>query len=74
MIQKYQLEIKNAYGIRKNKHLIERRRKFVKDDDDDVLKISDQDVELGSLDIHVIDKPIVKLDDSFLLNDVEILT
>ena len=36
MIQKYQLEIKNAYGIRKNKHLIERRRKFVKDDDDDV--------------------------------------
>ena len=36
MIQKYQLEIKNAYGIRKNKPLIERRRKFVKDDDDDV--------------------------------------
>ena len=50
------------------------QRKMDEDDDDDVLKISDQDVELGSLDIHVIDKPIVKLDDSFLLNDVEILT
>ena len=49
------------------------QRKMDEDDDDDVLKISDQDVELGSLDIHVIDKPEVKLDDSFLLNDVEIL-
>jgi hypothetical protein len=50
------------------------QRKMDEDDDDDVLKISDQDVELGSLDIHIIDKPTVKLDDSFLLNDVEILT
>jgi hypothetical protein len=51
----------------------EQRKMDEDDDDDDVLKISDQDVELGSLDIHVIDKPEVKLDDSFLLNDVEIL-
>jgi hypothetical protein len=51
----------------------EQRKMDEEDDDDDVLKISDQDVELGSLDIHVIDKPEVKLDDSFLLNDVEIL-
>jgi hypothetical protein len=50
------------------------QRKMDEDDDDDILKISDQDIELGSLDIHVIDKPEVKLDDSFLLNDVEILT
>jgi len=49
------------------------QRKIDEDDDEDVLKISDQDVELGSLDIHVIDKPEVKLDESFLLNDVEIL-
>jgi hypothetical protein len=52
----------------------EQRKKDEEDDDDDILKISDQDIELGSLDIHVIDKPEVKLDDSFLLNDVEILT
>jgi hypothetical protein len=51
----------------------EQRKMDEDDDDDDVLKISDQDVELGSLDIHVIDKPEVKLDESFLLNDVEIL-
>ena len=50
------------------------QRKMDEEDDDDILKISDQDIELGSLDIHVIDKPEVKLDDSFLLNDVEILT
>lgn len=52
----------------------EQRKIDEEEDDDDILKISDQDVELGSLDIHVIDKPEVKLDDSFLLNDVEILT
>ena len=52
----------------------EQRKKDEDDDDDDILKISDQDIELGSLDIHVIDKPEVKLDESFLLNDVEILT
>jgi hypothetical protein len=44
------------------------------EEDDEVLKISDQDVELGSLDVHIIGQPEVKLDDSFLLNDIEILT
>ena len=44
------------------------------EDDDEVLKISDDDVELGSLDVHIIGQPEVKLDDSFLLNDIEILT
>ena len=52
----------------------ERRKQDEADDDDDeVLKISDQDVELGSLDVHIIGQPEVKLDNSFLLNDVEIL-
>ena len=44
------------------------------DEDDEVLKISDDDIELGSLDVHIIGQPEVKLDDSFLLNDIEILT
>ena len=51
----------------------ERRKQDEADDDDEVLNISDQDVELGSLDVHIIGQPEVKLDNSFLLNDVEIL-
>jgi hypothetical protein len=50
------------------------QRKIDEEDDDEILKISDQDVELGSLDVHIIDQPEVKLDNSFLLNDIEILT
>lgn len=44
------------------------------EDDDDILKISDESVDLGSLDVHIIGQPEIKLDDSFLLNDVEILS
>jgi hypothetical protein len=50
------------------------QRKQDEDDDDEVLKISDQDIELGSLDVHIIGQPEVKLDTSLLLNDVEILS
>jgi hypothetical protein len=50
------------------------QRKQDEEDDDEVLKISDESVDLGSLDVHVIGQPEIKLDDSFLLNDVEILT
>ena len=50
------------------------QRKIDEEDDDEILKISDQDVELGSLDVHIIGQPEVKLDNSFLLNDIEILT
>jgi len=51
----------------------EQRKQEEEDDDDDILKISDESVDLGSLDVHVIGQPEIKLDDSFLLNDVEIL-
>ena len=50
------------------------QRKQDEEDDDEVLKISDQDIELGSLDVHIIGQPEVKLDTSLLLNDVEILS
>jgi hypothetical protein len=52
----------------------EQRKQDEEDDDDDILKISDESVDLGSLDVHVIGQPEIKLDDSFLLNDVEILS
>jgi hypothetical protein len=52
----------------------EQRKIDEEDDDDEILKISDQDVELGNLDVHIIGQPEVKLDNSFLLNDIEILT
>ena len=52
----------------------EQRKQDEEEDDDEVLKISDESVDLGSLDVHVIGQPEIKLDDSFLLNDVEILT
>ena len=52
----------------------EQRKQDEDDDDDDILKISDESVDLGSLDVHVIGQPEIKLDDSFLLNDVEILS
>jgi hypothetical protein len=52
----------------------EQRKQDEDDDDDEVLKISDQDIELGSLDVHIIGQPEVKLDTSLLLNDVEILS
>ncbi len=50
------------------------QRKQDEEDDDDILKISDESVDLGSLDVHIIGQPEIKLDDSFLLNDVEILS
>ena len=50
------------------------QRKQDEEDDDEVLKISDESVDLSSLDVHVIGQQEIKLDDSFLLNDVEILT
>jgi len=52
----------------------EQRKQDEEEDDDEVLKISEESVDLGSLDVHVIGQPEIKLDDSFLLNDVEILT
>jgi hypothetical protein len=45
------------------------------DDDDNVkLKISDQNVELSSLDIHQISEPNINLLPDLLIDDIEILT
>ena len=50
------------------------QRKMEEDDDDDKLQISDQDIELGSLDVHVIGQPGVQLEPDLLLDDIEVLT
>ena len=43
------------------------------EDDDEILKISDEEVSLGNLDIHVINPPEIKLEPNLLLDDIEIL-
>ncbi len=53
------------------------QRKLESGDDDDTeerLRISDQNVDLGPIDIHVIDPPSVDLLPDLLLDDIEILT
>jgi hypothetical protein len=51
------------------------QRKMEEEDDDDneKLKISDELVDLNSLDVHVIGEKQVELDTSFLLDDIEVL-
>jgi hypothetical protein len=52
----------------------EQRKSEEEDDDDNVkLKISDQSIELGDLDIHVIDEPRINLLPDLLIDDIEIL-
>ena len=53
---------------------IQRKMDEEEEEDNDKLKISDQDIELGNLDIHIIGRPEVKLDADLLLDDIEILT
>jgi hypothetical protein len=43
------------------------------DDENEKLKISDELVDLNSLDVHVIGEKQVELDTSFLLDDIEVL-
>jgi hypothetical protein len=43
-------------------------------EEEDSLKISNEDIELNNLDIHVIGQPDVKLEPDLLLDDIEILT
>jgi len=50
------------------------QRKMEEEEDDDKLQISDQDIELGNLDIHVIGQPGVQLEPDLLLDDIEILS
>ena len=50
------------------------QRKMEEEDDDDKLQISDQDIELGNLDIHVIGQPGIQLEPDLLLDDIEVLS
>ena len=43
------------------------------EEDDEKIKISNEEVSLGNLDIHVINPPEVKLDADLLLDDIEVL-
>ena len=49
------------------------QRKMEEEDDNEKLKIYNEEVPLGDLDIHVINPPEVKLDTDLLLDDIEIL-
>jgi hypothetical protein len=49
------------------------QRKMEEDEDDEKLKISDEEVSLGSLDIHIINPPEVRLEPDLFLDDIEIL-
>ena len=47
---------------------------MAEEEDDNVkLNISDQSVELGDLDIHIIDEPRINLLPDLLIDDIEIL-
>ena len=50
------------------------QRKMEEEDDEDKLQISDQDIELGNLDIHVIGQPGIQLEPDLLLDDIEVLS
>jgi uncharacterized protein (UPF0147 family) len=49
------------------------RKMLEQDDDDEKLNISDQDIELSNLDVHIIGQPEIKLDLDPLLDDIEVL-
>jgi hypothetical protein len=49
------------------------RKMEEEEEDDEKLKISNEEVSLDDLDVHVINPPEVKLNNDFLLDDIEIL-
>jgi predicted RNA-binding protein YlqC (UPF0109 family) len=49
------------------------RKMEEEEEDDEKLKISNEEVSLDDLDVHVINPPEVKLNNEFLLDDIEIL-
>jgi hypothetical protein len=49
------------------------QRKMEEEQDDEILKISNEDVSLDILDVHQINPPEVKLDTDLLLDDIEVL-
>ena len=52
---------------------IQRKMEEEGDDDDEKLNISDELVDLNSLDVHVIGEKMLELDPNFLLDDIEVL-
>jgi len=51
----------------------QRKLESDEDDDDSRLKIMDEDVQLGNLDVHNIDEPDINLIPDLLLDDIEVL-
>jgi len=49
------------------------QRKMEEEEDNDKLKISDEEASLDALDVHLIDPEEVKLNNDFLLDDIEVL-
>jgi hypothetical protein len=49
------------------------RKMEEEEEENEKLKISDEEVSLGNLDVHIINPPEVKLDVDLLLDDIEIL-
>jgi hypothetical protein len=49
------------------------QRKMEEEEDEEKLKISNEEVSLDILDVHQINPPEVKLDTDFLLDDIEVL-
>jgi hypothetical protein len=49
------------------------QRKMEEDADDEILKISNEEVSLDKLDFHTFNPPDIKVDSSFLLDDIEVL-
>ena len=49
------------------------RRKAEEEEEDGVLKISNEEVSLDILDVHTINPPDIKLDTDLLLDDIEVL-
>jgi hypothetical protein len=48
-------------------------RKMEEEEEEEKLKISNEEVSLDGLDVHVINPPEVKLDTDLLLDDIEVL-
>jgi hypothetical protein len=52
---------------------MQRKLEEEEEEEDDKLKISNEDISLDNLDIHIINPPEVKLEPDILLDDIEIL-
>jgi hypothetical protein len=64
---------KNIERLEEISALRNMQRKMEEEEDDEKLNISNEEVSLGNLDVHVINPPEVKLDVDLLLDDIEIL-